>query len=211
VARFFTAGRAAAALCLLGACAAVGSTSAWATENGWPQTPTVTCSDIVIDPTSWIKVTFTGAINGQPFTETALYGSDGSHNAHVDISDLTANTDNIHIVVTAASNFGFGPVTSRTADVTLNCGSTVTEGSTTPSHGTDPGNGGGTEAGAGTSTNVDAATAHAAGGTLPFTGSEAGRLATIGCALLATGLVAARVRSRRRRSRRPSRGISNYD
>jgi len=195
--------RAATMLLLVGACFAVTASPASAAAS-WNATPSVSCDTITIDPTSWIKVTFTGTVNGAPFSQSAPYGGDGSHNAHVSISNLTSGNGNVHIVVTASSNFGFGPVTSETADVTLNCDEIVTQGSTIAApH----------DHGDGTQTTVAGVTktaAHGSSGRLPFTGSDAGRLAIIGCGALAVGLVASRARTRRR-ARRLSRGVSAYD
>jgi hypothetical protein len=148
----------------------------------WDATPTVTCDGIVIDPPTWIKVTFDGTVNGTPFTRTAFYGGDGSHDAHVSIADLTGHSATAHVVVTADSPF-FG--TSHTADVTVQCGSVAAQGNPV----------------VGASGDVAPASEEAgvagASGSLPLTGGAIATLAALGIAMLSSGLLASRARSRR--------------
>jgi hypothetical protein len=173
----------------------------------WPNTPSVTCDRIVIDPPTWIKVTFTGTINGTPFTRSAFYGGDGSHDAHISIADLTDSLGRTTIVVTATSNF-LG--TSHTARVTIDCPSTGGQDVVDPA-GAGAG-GGGSESGANAAGAAGAAGAESSGGgLLPFTGSEALRLALIGLTALAIGVGASLVRARRRQIGRASRDIHHDD
>jgi hypothetical protein len=155
----------------------------------WDQTPSVTCDRVQIDPPTWFKVTFVGTLNGTPFSRTVFYGGDGAHNAHAGIADLTAHKRTAHVVVTATSPF-FG--TSHTADVVLNCGNVTVAGVPVPrGQGRGP-----------------AAEEAGVAGLLPFTGAQLLTLTMLGIAMVATGLLASRARSRRERFRHDERYYS---
>jgi hypothetical protein len=175
---------------MLAFCTAVAlAPAARADAAEWPNTPSVSCDTIVIDPPTWIKVTFTGTVNGNPFELSAFYGGDGSHDAHINIADLTAAGGRMEIVVTATSKF-LG--TSHTARVTIDCPATTAQGGnqgTTAPSGAEP-----QSAASGTQSSRE--------GVLPFTGAFVLRLALIGLVALAIGLGASRVRRRRRTGRR---------
>jgi hypothetical protein len=105
-----------------------------------PHAPTVTCDTISVDPpaVAWIKVTFSGNINGVEFSRSVSYGAPVPHIASADISDLTTATGPLH--VSADATWTLGPGTSAVANLTLTChaappvtteGSPVTMTSTT--------------------------------------------------------------------------------
>jgi hypothetical protein len=175
------------------AVSAVMATLAASPAEAWDRTPEVSCNGIQIDPATWIKVTFTGTLNGAAFTRTAFYGGDGSHNAHVSIADLTGKKHSAHVVVTASSPF-FG--TSHTADVTLDCSGVQTLGAPVP-HGST----------AGPAAAEDAAVAGTGSpsGLLPFTGAELLTLTLVALAMVTTGICASRVRARRDKIRHDGR------
>src|SRR5207245_7317367 len=64
-----------------------------------PRAPTVTCDTISVDPpaVSWIKVTFSGDINGRPFSRAVPYGTPVPHMATAHIHDLMTATGPLHI------------------------------------------------------------------------------------------------------------------
>lgn len=83
------------------------------------QVPKISCGSISIDPPSWIKVRFTGAVNGKPYDRTVFYaGGSNPHLAVADITDLTSATGPLHITSTATSPY-LG--TSPTSEVTITC------------------------------------------------------------------------------------------
>src|SRR5437763_7929305 len=86
-----------------------------------PGAPTVTCNTIAIDPppVSWIKVTFSGDINGVPFSRSVPYGAPVPHIATANIGDLITATGPNHITADATWTLGSG--TSEVANVTLTC------------------------------------------------------------------------------------------
>jgi hypothetical protein len=190
---------------LLGtSCAFIAFAPAAHAVQEWPETPSVTCDRIVIDPPTWIKVTFTGTMNGTPFERSAFYGGDGSHDAHIGIGDLTAAGGRIDVVVTATSKF-FG--TSHTARVTIDCPTQV-QGVLDPG-GAPPDS---PDGGANAATAANAAgTQESSGGLLPFTGANALRLVLAGLVALVIGIGASRVRSRRRQVGRAARDDPDDD
>src|SRR5438552_1100360 len=146
-----------------------------------PGAPTVACDTISVDPpaVSWIKVTFSGDINGVPFSRSVPYGAPVPHIATANISDLMTATEPIHI--TAHATWTLGPGTSDVANVTLTC-------HTAPSVTTE-----GFTATATTSTTIAPATVTlptAAGPSLPFTGASTGPLAATGALAVLAGLAA---------------------
>jgi len=140
-----------------------------------PRAPTVTCDTISVDPpaVSWIKVTFSGDINGVPFSRSVPYGAPVPHMATANIIDLMTATGAIHI--TADATWTLGPGTSDVANVTLTCHAAptiTTEGFT---------------ATATTNTTIAPATAIPS---LPLTGASTGPLAATGALAVLTGLAA---------------------
>src|SRR3954471_22855620 len=69
-------------------------------------------------PASWIKVRFSGAINGVPYSRTVFYGAPTPHMAKVDISDLT--TASGPLTITSSAHGGWLGM-SPTSKVTITC------------------------------------------------------------------------------------------
>lgn|SRR5437868_6573639 len=160
---------------LVGAAIISGSLMSFAAESGaFPpgQRPEISCDAVTIDPPSapYIKVTFSGAINGAPFRRTVQYGAPTPHIARADIRDLTARGGRLQVTVTANGGWlGISPTTTAT----LTCpGTAVLAAQETAAH------------------------PNTSGATLPFTGAPLWEEALAGGTVLGTGamiLAAARL------------------